>query len=85
MNCAENIQIQRSARIKMQTILYVLLIVNICNSNKPTIISRFDSSNEVISQNDIEYSGFFPTIDPDIIEDVNLTTVRYIEQIKDEL
>lgn len=59
----------------MLIVLCILFIgLNYCDSNQPTIITRFDT-NEIISENHASYSSIFPTIDPDIVEDINLTTV----------
>lgn len=59
----------------MLIVLCILFVgLSVCESNQPTIITRYDS-NEIIEENHNSYTSFFPTIDPDIVEDVNLTTV----------
>lgn len=65
----------------MFVILCVLFIMNIFRSNQVSIISKFDL-NDTIAVHRIESSDIFPTIDPDIIDDVNLTTVRSAEHIR---
>lgn len=60
--------------IEMLIILCVLFIVNIGQSNQVTIISKFDF-NETIGTKPIEILSIFPKIEPNIIEDVTLTTV----------
>lgn len=62
--------------IKAMLIVLCILFIGLrfCDSNQPTIITRFDT-NEINTENHAGYSSIFPTIDPDIIEDVNLTTV----------
>lgn len=64
---------------EMLIVLCILSVIGLsCGvGNKPTIITRFDDQNEISAeQNSGSYSSIFPTIDPDIVEDVNLTTVR---------
>lgn len=62
----------------MLIVLCIFLYIGLsyCDSSKPTIITRFDDTNEISAeQTHGSYSSIFPTIDPDIVEDVNLTTV----------
>lgn len=58
----------------MFIVLCALFIVNIGQSNQVTIITKFDL-NETIATNRTDISSIFPAIDPNILEDVTLTTV----------
>lgn len=49
----------------------VLLLLKICDSNPPTIITKF---NEVETTSEI---FIYPTLDPDIADDSKLTTVNH--------
>lgn len=62
--------------IKVMIIVLCILLIgfSLCDSNEPTIITKFDT-NDISTENYGDFSSFFPTIDPNIVEDVNLTTV----------
>lgn len=51
-------------------LIYLLFIVNLLGSDQITIISKSDLNSAVDKIQEI-----FPTINPDIAEDINLTTV----------
>lgn len=60
----------------MRVLLSFLLYTTICWAIEPSIVSRFES-NELFPENNIQTldGEIEPTIDPNIAEDANLTTV----------
>lgn len=58
----------------MFVIWCMLSLVTVCYADQLPVISRFESNKFVES---MKLPKIFPTIDPSILEDVNLTTVRF--------
>lgn len=59
----------------MFVFLGVVLLIVACKSDQPTIISKIDS-NEIDIDDYLQFHpSIFPTIDPNIAEDITLTTV----------
>lgn len=67
-------KIESSIQVMLIVLCIFLIGLSFCDSNQPTIITRFDT-NEISTEYHVGSSSIFPSIDPDIIEDVNLTTV----------
>lgn len=64
---------------KMLVLLSFLLYTTICCAIEPSIVSRIDS-NELLLENNVQTDDetIHPTIDPNIAEDANLTTVLFL-------